>query len=144
MPKPLWIVVANGSSARLLQRDHPGAGLHAVMDWSHPQTSQHLGSPDSAHRTSGTPGRSGLARPQTARAHARSQFAQDISHWLQQAVVPQGVGALAVFASNPFLGELLAHAARPWQALLCGTHALDLTALTLPELDQRLQQQHGL
>ena len=144
MPKPLWIVVANGSRARLLQRDHPGAALREIMDWTHPSTRQHTANPDSAHRTSGTRGRSGLAQRQSPQAHAREQFARDIGAWLKTSLGPQGVGAVAVFASNPFLGELLSHGHAALDPLLCASHALDLTGLSLPELDQRLREQHGL
>lgn len=144
MPKPLWILVANGSRARLLQRDQPGEALREIMDWVHPQTREHLGTPDSAHRTSGTRGRSGLAAPQSAKAHARAQFAQDINAWLKKAVAPQGVGRLAVFASSPFLGDLLSHGEGALERLLCASHPLDLTALSLQELELRLQQHYGL
>lgn len=144
MPKPLWILVANGSRARLLQRDHPGAALREIMDWVHPQTREHLGTPDSAHRTSGMRGRSGLAAPESPKAHARAQFAHDIRVWLSQAVAAQGVGRLAVFASSPFLGDLRAPGEAALEKLLCASHPLDLTALSLHELELRLQQRYGL
>lgn len=144
MPPPVWIVVANGSRARLLQRDHPGAPLVEVMDWVHPQTRQHIGSSMGAHRTSGTRGRSGLALPQTVKDHERTQFAQEISQWLQKAVDTHGIGAVTVFASNPFLGELMAHANALLQHHVCASHPLDLTNLSLAELDQRLHAEHRL
>lgn len=144
MPKPLWILVANGSRARLLQRDHPGAALREIMDWVHPQTREHLGTPDSAHRTSGMRGRTGLAATESPKAHARAQFAHDIRAWLSQAVAAQGVGRLAVFASNPFLGDLRASGEAELDKLLCASHPLDLTGLTLPELEERLHQHFRL
>jgi len=144
MPKPLWILVANGSRARLLQRDHPGAALREIMDCVHPQTREHLGRPDSAHRTSGMRGRSGLAAPENPKAHARAQFAHDIRAWLSQAVAAQGVGRLAVFASSPFMGDLRTPGEGALEKLLCASHPLDLTGLALTDLDQRLHKQYGL
>jgi protein required for attachment to host cells len=144
MSQPHWIVVANGSQARLLQRDHPGTELREIMHWVHPQTRQHMGNPDSAHRTSGMRGRSGLAPPQNASAHAREQFAREISQWLKKAVDSQGIGQLTVFASNPFLGELMSHEHGLLERHVFARHPLDLTSLTLPELDLRLHQHYGL
>ena len=144
MPQPVWIVIANGSRARLLQRDRHGAPLLEVMDWVHPETRQHIGSSMGAHRTSGTRGRSGLALPQTVKDHERTQFAQEISQWLKKAVDTHDIGALTIFASNPFLGELMAHGNALLQQRVCASHPLDLTSLTLPELDQRLHAEYRL
>lgn len=144
MPHPVWIIVANGSRARLLQRDRPGEPLFEVMDWVHPQTRQHTPPQDGDHRSSGISGRSGLTPRQTAQDQERGQFAQEICQWLHKGASSHRIGAIAFFASNPFLGELISHASGPLQQQLCASHALDLTALPLPELDQRLHQEYRL
>ena len=41
MPTPVWIVVANGSRARVLQRNGQGEPLVELRDWVHPATRQH-------------------------------------------------------------------------------------------------------
>lgn len=144
MPHPVWIVVANGSRARLLQRDRPGDALFEVMNWVHPQTRQHLSPAAGQHRNSGIRGRSGMARRQVTKDHERAQFAQDICHWLDSALGRQRIGAIAFFASNPFLGDLVAHGHGPLRQQLCGSHALDLTSLALPDLDQRMRSNYQL
>ncbi len=144
MPEPVWIVVANGSRARLLQRDRHGEPLFEVMDWVHPQTRQHLSNPTGDHRTSGIGGRAGLAPRDSSKDHERTQFAQEINQWLSQGVAQQRIGTLAVFASNPFLGDLLSQGNDQLNRHLGVSHALDLTHLTLPELDQLLQQNYRL
>ena len=144
MSLPVWIVVANGSRARLLQRDRPGDPLFEVMDWVHPETRQHTDMQEGEHRTSGIQQRSGLATRQPPKDHERAQFAHEICQWLHKGISAHQIGALAVFASNPFLGELLSHGHAALDPLLCTSHALDLTGLSLPELDQRLREQHGL
>ena len=144
MPQPVWILVANGSRARLLQRDRQAAPLFEVRDWVHPQTRQHALMQEGEHRTSGIRARSGLAPRQDAKEHERAQFAREICDWLHHSVPTHRIGGVAVFASNPFLGELMAHTQGPLQQHLCASHALDLTQLTLPELDVRLQRDHHL
>ena len=144
MPQPVWIVVANGSRARLLQRDRLGDPLFEVMDWVHPQTRQHAGVQEGEHRTSGIRGRSGLTTRQTTKDHERAQFAQEICQWLDKGVSTHRIGAVAVFASNPFLGELMSQDRGPLQQHLCASHALDLTPLSLTELDHRLQRDYHL
>lgn len=144
MSLPVWIVVANGSRARLLQRDRPGDPLFEVMDWVHPETRQHTDMQEGEHRTSGIQGRSGLAKRQTVKGHERTQFAQEICRWLDKGVLSHHIGAVAVFASNPFLGELLAQGNGSLQKHLHASHALDLTSLSLPELDHRLQRDYRL
>ena len=144
MPQPVWILVANGSRARLLQRDRLADPLFEVKDWVHPQTRQHAGTQEGEHRTSGIKERSGLAPRQTPKDHERAQFAREICEWLHKGVSTHHIGAVAVFASNPFLGELMSHGNGPLQQHLCASHALDLTQLTMPELDQRLQREYRL
>ena len=144
MPKPLWIVVANGSRARILQRDPPHEALREIKEWVHPQTRQHTPPGEGRHRTSGMRSRSGLAQRETAQDHARAQFAREISHWLDHQMPVSQVSSLALFASNPFLGELLAQGNGAMRRHVQVSHALDLTQLPVAELDARLQRDYGL
>lgn len=138
MPLPVWIVVANGSRARVLERPHRGEALREVRDWVHPATRQHRPDLQGGHRQSGIRGRSGLAQRSPAQDRERSAFAQEICQWLAHEIDTHAVGSVALLSSNPFLGELLAHGQGTLDKHLCATHAVDLTGLPLPELEQRL------
>lgn len=144
MPLPVWIVVANGSRARVLERQSRREALHEVREWIHPGTRQHRPDLQGGHRQSGIRGRSGLAERSPAHDRERSVFAQEICQWLAHSINTHAVGSVALFSSNPFLGELVAHGQGMLHKHLCATHALDLTGLPLQELDQRLRQDFSL
>lgn len=144
MPKPLWIVVANGSRARVLQRMHHNEPLTEVKDWVHPATRQHLQDMPQGHRQSGIRGRSGLAERSPFQDHERDTFAGEICQWLEHALHTHEVERVALLSSNPFLGELVSHGQGTLHKHLCATHAVDLTGLPLGELEQRLRQTYRL
>lgn len=144
MPLPVWILVANGSRARLLQHTPPDHALTELCDWVHPATRQHRQDFPIGHRQSGIQGRSGLAERSTLQDRERTVFAREIGQWMAHALRTQSVDRVALFASNPFLGDLIAQAQNVWHPPLFATHALDLTGLPLPELEQRLRQDFGL
>lgn len=144
MSVPMWIVVANGSRARVLQRQKHPPGLTEVHDWVHTATRQHRSDLPGGHRQSGIRGRSGLAERSPAQDRERAAFAQEICQWLEQALHSHSVDRVALLASNPFLGELMAHGQGALHKHLSATHAVDLTGLPLPELEQRLRQDFRL
>lgn len=146
MTYPLWIVVANSARARFLVRPGEGLPLTEVSDWVNSGMRMHLHPQDlgTTHRKSGIPGRRGLAPRSSEEDKARGKFAQAICQRLTQAVLAHEAEAIAFFASNPFLGELLGHAQGGLEKHLHTIHALDLTALALTALDQQLAQNHHL
>ena len=144
MPSPIWIVVANGSRARVLQRAQPSKALTELKDWVHPATRAHRQDLIGGHRQSGIRGRSGLAERSPAQDRERSAFAHEICQWLAQAIHSHEVGSIALLSTNPFLGELVAQGQGTLHKHLCATHAVDLTSLPMPELAQRLHDDYRL
>ena len=144
MPQPVWIVVANGSRARVFQRESEGAPLVEVKDWLHPGTRQHPQDLKGGHRTSGMRGRSGLAERSHPHDHERDAFAHEISQWLTHATNSQAIHRIALLSSHPFLDDLMACAQGAWHQHLCATHAVDLTRLPMAELEQRLRHDYRL
>ncbi len=144
MPQPVWIVVANGSRARVFQRERAGEPLVEIKDWVHPATRQHPQDLTGGHRSGGMRGRTGLAERSPAHEHERSAFAHEICQWLSHAVSTQAVERIALFSSQPFLGDLLACGQDALQKQLCATHAVDLTSLTVADLAQRLHHDYRL
>lgn len=144
MPQALWIVVANGSRARVFQRLQHGGSLTEIRDWVHPATRQHHRDMPQNHRQSGIRGRSGLAERSPFQDRERNTFAGEICQWLEHALHTHEVEQIALFSSNPFLGELVAHGQGSLHKHLRATHAVDLTGLPPDQLEHRLRQTYGL
>ncbi|WP_404300724.1 host attachment protein [Alicycliphilus denitrificans] len=145
MDKPIWVIVANGSMARLLERNPAKPeGWVEKECLTHPQSRLHgaeAGQEPSGHSIAG---RSGLAPRSEPHDHERRKFAQQVAHAVKGAVGGGQGGALVVFASNPFLGELLDHLDDTTRKWVSASHPLDLTGLGLAELIQRMHGEFGL
>lgn len=144
MPQPLWIVVANGSRARVFQRTRHDEPLTEVKDWVHPGTRQHQQVQGNGHRQSGIRGRSALAERSLPQDRERAAFAGEICAWLVHALHTHQVSRIALLSSNPFLGELMAHGQGALHPHLCATHAVDLTSLPAAQLEERLRETYRL
>lgn len=144
MPSPIWILVANGSRVRLVQRNAAHAHLTELRQWAHPATRLHPHEGHGPDRQSGIRGRSALASHGQAEDKERHAFAHEVCEALNQALDGQGVEGIALLASNPFLGQLMACSKGKLRTLLRATHAVDLTDLPMAELDQRLRERYRL
>ena len=145
MSLPIWIVVANGSRARLLQRKGPSQALVEVHNWVHPAARQHRDDLPQGHRQSGIQARSGLAPRQSIQDREREVFAREIMQWLSHELNNHAASSVALLSSNPFLGEMLAHQHQgQLHRQVCATHAIDLTSLPLQQLSQRLREDYRL
>ncbi len=139
MEKPVWAVVANGSRARVLEQHSTKPDHWTEKEcWVHPQSRVHGAGAGAAHGPAAHVPRGG---PQE---HERRAFAQQLAQLLGSAVGEHRVGRLVVFASNPFLGELLAHLDGACRKRMADSHALDLTGLGMHELTQRLHSEFHL
>jgi protein required for attachment to host cells len=138
-----WLVVANGSRARVLeQADVPG-GCTSVAALVHPQTrqkgvelaAQHGG--DRPGHVEGTGHGLGSAayQPRTdPRERERQRFAREVAAVLNRGVASGRCGGLIVMASDPFLGELKAELDGQATKRLLRTQAVDHTAMSDAEL----------
>lgn len=145
MEKPVWVVVANGSKARVLEQNPAKPERWTEMECLlHPQSRLHGAS--AGHEPAGhaMAGRTGLAQRSGPQEHERRAFAKQLADLLGAAVGEHRVGRIVVFASNPFLGELLAQLNGESRKRLAGSHALDLTGLGMHELTQRLHSDFHL
>lgn len=144
MPHPLWIIVANGSCARAFERSGVHAPLVELQRWEHPPTRLRASALSQDHPGPGHSGRGGLAPRIEQRHKARNQFAHELSLWLQARMARQQLGTVALVASNPFLGELVAELPKAVHRQVCASHPTDLTRLPLPLLEARLRQDYRL
>lgn len=139
MALPHWILVANASQARLFERSSFTEPLLELADWVNPPSRMPARETERAPLGQSLAGRAGLAPRTDLKQLHRSAFAQDLAAHLREAALIQRMTQLALVVSNPFMGELLKHLDASVQKALCAQHVLDLTSLSLTDLDQRLR-----
>ena len=139
--KPEWILIANASRARLLQKE-AGCPLVVINSFDHPQSrsmASELGDDragqEKADRSFGGVADQPRLDPKD-KEHLR--FARELADYLEAQSQQGRFQSLAIFASSPFLGELKAQLGTGTARLLAATHDLDLTSVGLVELDQRV------
>lgn len=145
MDKPLWIVVANTSTARIFEKtaQDPNALLE-LEQLSHPESRMHgreLGDDRPGHSPSG---RTVLADRSDPRENEHHKFAQELAHKLRAAAEAHRFRSLALFASSHFLGELRKHLDNELQKRIVASHAVDMTALNTQALNTKLHDEFRL
>ncbi|BAP87415.1 putative uncharacterized protein [Burkholderiales bacterium GJ-E10] len=139
--KRTWIVLANASRARILDREPGGGRLEELADLVHPQsrdkgsalTSDREGHAQKAH---GDPGHAGTEfQPRTdPRQKEHAVFATEVSRYLEDAVTQGRCPGLVLIASAPFLGELESHLGSAARRVVSAAIPRDLTAFSGPDL----------
>ncbi|MCX7250885.1 MAG: host attachment protein [Burkholderiales bacterium] len=140
MNQPVFIVVANSAVARLLERSSDAGGWVERECLVHPGSRLH----DNEARGHSIGGRSGLAPRIDPSEYERVLFSREIASKLQEYVNANQLASFTLFASNPFLGELLAHLPDGVKRLVSSHHATDLTSLSSAELGDRLAREFHL
>lgn len=136
------ILVANASEARLFLRASEQAPLVPLA------TMQHDGSRRKGHQlTAGRPGHgSSDSRPGgvsfTPRIDPRRkqhlQFADELSHRIDEELASGRCSRIALFASCPFIGELKGRLSPAGRKALHAAVDVDLSALPLEQLERRI------
>lgn len=141
MKKLLCVVVANAAMARVLERPSLTEPLAEVECLVHPESRMHASELENERPGHSRQGRANLAQRTDAKERERTEFARQIAHRLKEGVGANRFDGIVLFASNPFLGELLSHLDEGVRRLVTASHALDLTALALPDLRTRLRSE---
>ena len=140
--KRQWILLANASHARLLSRDSAADPLVPLATMEHPESrlkGSELADDRPGHEdTDNSSGGNRFEPRSDVRRKEHQRFAREIAHRLDAGLAAGEFGALWLFASSPFLGELKAQLSDAVNKRV--QHALDsdLTALGLAEIEQRL------
>lgn len=140
--KPELIVIANAAHARLFLRDAADGLLRTLATLEHPDsrrkardlTEDRLGH----ERTDQRPGGVSYTPRSDPRRKAHAQFAREVAGRIDGLLQEGLCHGVVLLASDPFLGELKAHFGEPARHALRKAVPLDLTALDLAELEQRL------
>jgi protein required for attachment to host cells len=131
------ILVANSSLARLFERRSLLQPWVEVQDWWHGDGQTHARDLERSLPGHSMAGRTGLAPRTDTRHRERAVFAQAVARDLTQSMATDKWHELEIFASNPFLGELMAHLGSALKKAVRATHPLDLTALSAQEIEAR-------
>ncbi|MCW5657251.1 MAG: host attachment protein [Burkholderiaceae bacterium] len=145
--KTQWIVVANASLARVFKREAPGGALLPVATMEHPESrakGSDLAGDRPGHEASDFSAGGTRFEPRTdPRRKEHRRFAREITERLDQALAHNELGSLALFASDPFLGELKGALSEPLLHRLQAAHNSDFTSLELGALEQRVHELEG-
>jgi protein required for attachment to host cells len=137
-----WIVVANAARARLCEFDPRDGSLTEMADFMHPAGRQKGGELESdrpGHAEKGLASVRTSFEPHTEVHHKeRELFARELAQHLDLAVAQGRCPAVALIASNPFLGELKAQLGKGTTKAVVATSPTDLTHCGMPELTRRV------
>ena len=141
--QPDLILIANATHARLLTHER-GKPMALLQSFEHPQSRSKTSDLADAPAGRGKADRSSSGATYPPRMDAKTKEHQRFARELAQALelqAQQGTfGALALFASSPFLGGLKAKLGSAARRILHSTHELDLTSLGMAELEPRIRQ----
>ncbi len=145
MEKHDWVVVANGSQARIMERS--AARGHAWTESDrllHPESREH--GTDTHGKTAGhtISGRPGLAPRQENKEHHRQIFCRQIAEKLHRGVLSGSVSGIVIFAAPTMMGELLKELDEGTRKLIVSHHEKDLTSLPVAELNDRFKKDFNL
>lgn len=145
MKKHDWVVVANSSQARILERsDAQGRPWTEADCLVHPDSRAHGN--DTYGKTGGhtISGRPGLAPRQGNKAHQQQIFCKQIADKLGQGVLSGRVNGIVIVAAPAMMGELLKELDDAVRKLIVSRHEKDLTSLSLSELSHRFVEDFNL
>ena len=141
--KPDRILIANATHARCLARETNGA-LRVLETFEHPQSRSKVNEivSDKMGREASDRGYGGAAYqpPTDPKRKEHMHFAHELANYLEREAAAGRFQALAIFASDPFLGELKAALGDAARRCLSSTYDLDLTSYGLSDLEQRVKQ----
>lgn len=142
--KPQWILVANASIARVLERDSADDPLRALATWQHPESrlkGSELRDDRPGHERSDRAGGTELTPRSDPRRKEHREFAREVARRLGEALDAGEYGALAIFASSPFLGELKHELGEAVARHTTHYGDVDLTSFGLSELEARIARE---
>lgn len=140
--KPTWIVIADGSRARLFEQATSGERWREVRAWVNPATrlrTESLAFDQLGRGSKGQPGATSFVPRTSPRQREHRRFAQELARCLDLGVRSGQCDGLVLIASSALLGEI--RQALPAQAAkhVRWSAPVDLTAFTGRELQNRFE-----
>lgn len=140
--KPTWIVIADGSRARLFEQTQPGERWRELQAWVHPAArlrTESLAFDQLGRASKGQPGATSFVPRTSPKQREHRRFAHELARHLDLGVRSGQCDSLVLIASNSLLGEL--RQALPAQAAkrVLWSAPVDLTSFSGRELESRFE-----
>lgn len=140
--KPTWILIADGSRARLFEQARPQEHWRELRAWVNPATrlrTESLAFDQLGRASKGQPGATSFVPRTTPRQREHRRFAQELTRHLDLGVRSGQCDGLVLIASSALLGEI--RQALPAQAAkrVRWSAPVDLTSYTGRELENRFE-----
>jgi protein required for attachment to host cells len=144
MKQNIWIVVADGSRARVLETSSPLGSLQEVTALVHPEARLHerdlrTDAPGQVHDRTGNAFHSTIDK-EPVKAHEIQVFAREVANFLLQAWQVQRFQHWLLIASPEFLGQLRGVLDPKLKDCICLEMAKDYTQLRPEEIRNRLPE----
>lgn len=137
-----WILVANGSMARLFSRAAPGDPLVALETIEFPegrQQAHEMGRDRPGHDRSDNSSSGALLEPRTSiKQKLHERFAQQLADRLDEGLADGAYSGVWLIASSPFLGSLRGALSDAVAAKVRLSHDADFTGDDVGHLEDRL------
>jgi protein required for attachment to host cells len=145
--KPTWIVIADGSRARLFEQTAPDERWRELRAWVNPASrlrTESLAFDQLGRASKGQPGAISFVPRTTPRQREHRRFAHELARHLDLGVRSGQCDGLVLIASRSMLGEL--RQALPVQAAkrVRWSAPVDLTSFSGRELETRFEAQRPL
>ena len=140
--KPTWILIADGSRARLFEQPQPQEQWREIRAWVHPASrlrTEALAYDQLGRASKGQAGAASFVPRTSPKQREHRRFAQELAQHLDWGVRSGQCDALVLIASNSLLGEL--RQALPTQAAkrVLWSASVDLTSYAGRELQTRFE-----
>lgn len=140
--KSTWILIADGSRARLFEQVQPGQRWRELRAWVNPATrmrTESLAFDQLGRASKGQPGATSFVPRTTPRQREHRRFAHELARHLDLGVRSGQCDSLVLIASSALLGEL--RQALPAQASkrVRWSAPVDLTSCNGRELESRVE-----
>ena len=137
-----WILIANASKALCYERTDDKSKMTLLTEIEDPfgrAKNSELGDDRAGYESMGAGRGSAAYSPRTdAKTKEHESFARKIAQMLDAGVAAPRCDAVAMFASNPFLGELKSHLGEQTTKVLKAAIATDLTSFDRAEIMKRV------
>ena len=142
MTRPTWILVADGSRARLFEQDRPDdTRLVELQSWANPAVrvrAESLALRNMGRASKGQVGGVSFEPKTSLKQREHDRFAHELAQHLADGVRGGRCGALVLIASNSMLGSIRQTLPAQAAKLVQWSAAVDLTRLDGRELRSRI------
>lgn len=143
MSRPTWILVADGSRARLFEQERPDDGaMVQVQSWANPALrvrAESLAYGNLGRVSKGHPGSVSFEPRTSLKQREHDRFAHELAQHLADGVRGGRCGALVLVASNSMLGAIRHALPAPAARVVQWSASVDLTRFEGRELRARLE-----